>query len=143
MNNGVFVKEGIIIPYHELEITTSRSGGSGGQHVNKTDSRITVRWNIKNTFVFTEENKTLLLKNLYSRLTNDGDLIINSSQSRSQQQNRDVALAQLAYLVRKALYVPKKRIATGVSKAKKEARLESKARRSTIKKMRIVKRFDD
>ena len=142
MKNELPVKNGIVIPGHELEITTSRAGGPGGQHVNKTDTRITVRWNVLKTTVLDEQQKERVMQNLQSRLTNDGDLIIHNSASRSQEQNKQMALTQLAAEVRKALYVPKKRMATRVSRAAKESRLQSKIQRSKIKKMR-GKKFDD
>lgn len=143
MKNDVPVKNGIVIPGYELEITTSRAGGPGGQHVNKTDTRITVRWNVKNTNVLNEEQKERVLQNLQSRLTSEGDLIIHNSTSRSQQKNRESALDQLAIEVRKGLYVPKKRMATRVSKTAKESRLRAKSVRGTIKKMRSKKIQDD
>lgn len=136
MNSNLFIKSGITIPEHELDITTSRSGGAGGQHVNKTDTRITVRWNVKNTQALTEEQKIRILEKLHNRLTAEGDLIIHNSVSRSQQQNKKNALANLAATIREALFIPKKRIATKVSKALKEARLKSKTHRGSIKKMR-------
>lgn len=133
----------ITIPEHEIEITASRSGGAGGQHVNKTSSRITVRWNVKNSSVLTDEQKARVLEKLQSRLTTEGDLIIHNSTSRSQQHNKKMALAQLEREVRKALHVPKKRMATRMSKAVKEARLQSKARRSAIKKFRGSRDYDE
>ena|SRR5579872_6049655 len=136
MKNDLFIKNGITIPEHELVITASRSGGAGGQHVNKTDTRITVRWNIKNSSALTDEQKQRIVEKLQSRITEDGDLIVHNSESRSQQQNKKNALANLAAIIRNALHVAKKRIATKIPKALKEARLRSKARRSTIKKMR-------
>jgi ribosome-associated protein len=139
MADDVYVQYGIIIPGHELEITASRSGGAGGQHVNKTSTRITVRWNIKNTQALTEEQKHRIAQNLAASLTNEGDLIIHNSESRSQQQNKQLALAQLARMIAKALYVPKKRIATKASKQKKEERLQHKTKRSVVKKMRSKK----
>jgi ribosome-associated protein len=139
MKYDVAIKNGIVIPDHELEITASRAGGPGGQHVNKTDSRITVRWNIKNTVALSDEQKARVLGNLQSRLAGDGDFIVHNSASRSQQQNKEMALEQLAQEVRKALHVPKKRMPTRVSKAVKEARLRSKTHRSETKKMRSKK----
>jgi len=133
----------MVIPGYEIEVTASRAGGPGGQHVNKSDTRITVRWNARNTGALNENQKERVLKNLQSRLTSDGDLIIHDSSSRSQQQNKKNALKRLAQVVRKALYVPKKRMATRVSKAVKESRLREKKRRGKIKKMRSKKIQDD
>lgn len=143
MKNDLPVKNGIIIPGYEIELVSSRSGGAGGQHVNKTDTRITVRWNVKNTIAFNEEQKNRLLENLKSRLTTDGDLIIHNSESRSQQQNREMALMRLAQEVRNALYVPKKRMATRISRATKESRFREKTHRSKIKKIRSMKYQED
>ncbi len=141
--DDVPIKNGIVIPGYELEITASRSGGAGGQHVNKTNSRITVRWNVAKTSVLNEDQKRLVLQNLQAELTQDGDLIVHQSVSRSQQQNKQAALAQLAYKVNKALYVPKKRIKAPVPKALKEARLAAKKQRSALKSMRSKKFHDD
>lgn len=137
------VKNGIVIPGQELEITASRAGGPGGQHVNKSSTRITVRWNVSTTGALTPEQKELVLQKLQSRLTNEGDLIVHNSASRSQQQNKEMALARLAQEVRNALHVPKKRMATRLSRAKKEARLQTKTHRSDIKKMRSKKIYDE
>ncbi len=139
MKNGVAVKNGIVIPENEFEITASRSGGAGGQHVNRTDTRITVRWNVPQTIALDDIEKDRVLRNLQGKLTSEGDLIIHNSATRSQQQNKENALAQLANIVRKALYVPKKRLGTRVSKAVKEKRLRIKKRQSEIKKMRSKK----
>ncbi len=136
MKNDLPIKNGIVIPGDEIEITASRAGGPGGQHVNKTGTRITVRWNVQKTSALDGEQKERVLKNLQARLTSEGDLIIHSSTSRSQQQNKKIALTHLAEQVRKALYVPKKRRPTRISEAKKESRLRAKAFRSAIKKMR-------
>jgi len=140
--NDIPIKNGISIPYHELEITTSRAGGPGGQHVNKTETRITIRWNVKETSALSENLKELVLKNLESRLTADGVLVIHNSESRSQLQNKKNALENLATIVRKALFVPKKRMKTRVPKKEKERRLKEKKRRGEIKKGRS-KKFDE
>src|SRR5437773_11926962 len=116
MKNDLFIKNGITIPEHELIISTSRSGGAGGQHVNKTETRITVRWNIKTTVALSDEQKNYLLEKLQSQLTSEGDIVVHNSESRSQQQNKKNALNNLAATIRNGLHVPKKRVATKVSK---------------------------
>lgn len=142
MSSDIFMQEEIIIPEHELEISTSRSGGAGGQHVNKTESKVTVRWNIKTSNAITDEQKARIIKNLGTRLTENGDFIIHSSESRSQQHNRMAALKRLEKEIKKALHVPKKRMKTRVSKQAKEARLQEKKYRSSIKKLRS-RSFDE
>ena len=139
MKHDLHVKNGIVIPDHELEITTSRAGGPGGQHVNRTDTRVTVRWNVQNSIALTPEQQRRVLQNLQSRLTTEGDLLVSNCVSRSQQQNKDAAFAQLAQEISKALYVPKTRMKTRVSRAAKEKRLHEKSRRGDIKKMRSFK----
>lgn len=137
------VKEGIIIPEHELEITTSRAGGPGGQHVNKSDTRITVRWNVPSTRALDEAQKSRILQKLQSQLTAEGDIIIHNSSSRSQQHNKQNALDQLAYTIRKALHVPKKRMKSIAPRSAQESRLRAKSVRSMVKKLRNKKSFDE
>lgn len=138
MKEEVVIKNGIAIPAHEIIITASRAGGPGGQHVNKTSTKITLRWNIPSSNALTEEQKTLILTNLAAELTNEGDIIIHHSSSRSQQQNKKLAIDLLITKIRRALYVPKKRIKTKVSKSAQEKRLHSKRQHSLIKKMRKI-----
>lgn len=139
MKTDLHIKNGIVIPGYEIEITTSRSGGPGGQHVNKTETRITIRWNVKKSMALTEQQKERVINNLKDQLTQDGDLIIHNASSRSQQQNKEMALSKLSLLIRKALYVPKKRLKTQMPKSIKESRLKSKKYHSEIKKMRSKK----
>ena len=94
---------------------------------------------MRQTTVLSEEQKERVLFNLQAQLTSEGDLIVHNNASRSQQQNKKNALANLAQTVRKALFVPKKRIETKVSKSVKEARLRVKKSRSMVKKMRSKK----
>lgn len=139
MEDGLRIKNGLFIPLSELDIAASRSGGAGGQHVNKTNTRITVRWNVSTTKVLSEQQKERILQKLATRLTNEGDLVIHSGGLRSQQQNRENALAVLSDLVRRALHVPKKRIKTKVPRSAKEGRLQTKSRRAQVKKLRQIK----
>lgn len=144
MNDGIVVNERIIIPYAELEITTSRSSGAGGQHVNKTDTRVTLRWNIPGSSAVTSEQKQLLLMHLAPKITKDGDLLISKSESRSQAQNKKSAFAQLVRDIRYALRPTKERIETDITHAARERRKESKMKRKQIKQFRKrPKDFED
>ena len=132
----LYFKNGTFIPEHELEIIASRSGGPGGQHVHKTSTRITVRWNVKNTTAFSPEEKELLLQKLQHEITCEGNILVSNSSSRSQRQNKEMALQQLAHTIKKALFVPKKRKKHIISYTEKEKRLHEKKNRSFLKKQR-------
>lgn len=139
MKENIFIQDDIIIPGNEIEISASRSGGPGGQHVNKTSSRITVRWNIAQSSALSQEQKDRLIASLGSALTKESELIIHTSTSRSQQQNKQLALELLAQKVRDGLRVKKKRQKMKVSKAAKQARMQTKKKRSMIKQLRSKK----
>ncbi len=143
MEDDLRVKENVIIPGSELDVAASRSGGAGGQHANKTSTRITLRWNVQTTTALTDEQKIRVLEKLHHKLTTDGDLIIHNSESRSQQHNRDYARKRLADEIRTALYVPKKRMATRPHKSAVEKRLHAKSIRGAVKKMRNKRIAED
>jgi len=140
--NLLAVNEALSIPRSELDVRVSRSSGAGGQHVNKTSSRVEIFWNIPGSRALDEEQRARLLGRLSSRLTTDGSIRVVASDMRSQTRNRELAEERLADLVRRALIVPKKRRATKPTKASREARLESKKRHSTKKAERRKKSFD-
>jgi ribosome-associated protein len=142
MNDDISVKNDVVIPGHEIEIRTSRSGGSGGQHVNKTNTRITLRWNIEKTSALDDIQKQRVRERLAGELTHEGDIVIHNSESRSQMHNKKAARTSLGKKIAKALYVKKRRMKTVVSLASKEARIKNKKRRSEIKTMRSKKFID-
>ena len=134
--NLLAVNESLSIPRTELDIRVSRSSGAGGQHVNKTSSRVEIFWNIVGSRALSEEQRGRLLDKLASRLTTEGSIRVVASDMRSQSRNRELAEERLAELVRRALIVPRKRKATKPTRAAKEARLDSKKRHSTKKRDR-------
>jgi ribosome-associated protein len=140
--NILAVNESLAIPRGELDVRVSRSSGAGGQHVNKTSSRVEIFWNARTSQAVTEEQRSLLLSRLQSKLTTDGSVRVVASDMRSQSRNREIAEERLAELVRRALVVRRKRKATKPTRAAKEARLESKKRHSRKKDERRTRSFD-
>lgn len=136
MADDLVINDRLTIPESELEITASRSSGPGGQHVNKTDTRIQVRWNLEGSAVLSDNQRRLLLNNLSTRVTEAGDILITSDTHRSQRRNREDALQRLAALLREALIPPKPRKKTRPSRAAREKRIQEKKQRSQVKKTR-------
>jgi len=134
--NLLAVNESVSIPRTELDVRVSRSSGAGGQHVNKTSSRVEIFWNIAGSRAVSEEQRARLREKLASRLTTEGSIRVVASDMRSQSRNRELAEERLAEMVRRALIVPRKRKATKPTRAAKEARLDSKKRHSTKKRDR-------
>lgn len=124
----------------EVIFKTSRSGGKGGQNVNKVSSKVELVFNITNSYFFTEEQKALLQERLTHRLDTEGNLHIVSQEDRSQLLNKQRTVIKLVDLLTKCLHVQKKRKPTKVPKAVIEKRLTNKLLTSQKKKDR--KRFD-
>ena len=124
---------------HELSYKTSRSSGSGGQNVNKVETSVTVMWKLEDSTVFTESEKEKILFKLKNKINAEGILQTTVSESRTQLQNKKIAIEKIQELVNKSLIVPKKRIATKPSRAKVEKRLESKKKLSEKKENRKFK----
>ncbi|MBS1509133.1 MAG: aminoacyl-tRNA hydrolase [Bacteroidetes bacterium] len=120
----------------ELEFTTSRSSGPGGQNVNKVNSKVTLRWNVKQSAVLTPEEKELLLQKLSSRLTSDGEILLSAQDKRSQLQNKEEVIVKLENLLQSAQAKKKKRKPTRPSKGAVQSRLDKKKKHSDKKKNR-------
>ncbi len=136
------VNDALSIPRSELDVRVSRSSGAGGQHVNKTSSRVEIFWNIPASRALSDEQRARLLDKLSTRLSTEGSIRVVASDMRSQSRNRDLAEERLVELVRRSLMVPRKRKPTRPTRAAKEARLHSKKRHSNKKRDRTDKSFD-
>jgi ribosome-associated protein len=125
----------------ETTYKASRSGGKGGQHVNKVSSKVELLFSVTNSALFTDEEKELLNTKLQSRFNKDGLIQVICDIERSQYLNRELALERLIMLLTHALHIPKLRKPTKVSKAAKAARLQSK-KINSVKKEGRRKSFD-
>lgn len=141
-DNSLPVNESVSIPRDELDVRVSRSSGAGGQHVNKTSSRVEIFWNVLSSRALNDEQRARLREKLATRLTSDGSIRVVASDMRSQSRNRELAEKRLAELIARSLVIPKKRKPTRPTKAAKEARLESKRRHSSKKRDRSERSFD-
>ena len=127
--------EKVVIPWTEIEWTATRSSGAGGQHVNKTNSAVQLRFSIQNS-TLTELQKSKLLVRLKSRIIGDDEILIRIEDQRDQKSNKDRAYDLLNRMINLALIDPKKRIATRPKKSAIRKRLNDKKRNSEIKKGR-------
>jgi ribosome-associated protein len=130
---GVPVVAGVQIPWSELTLRAITGGGPGGQHVNRSATRIVLTWHPGRSTALTEAQRAQVTARLGSRLEADGTLRIVAGEHRSQQQNRGAALERLQRLVARALVVPPVRRATRPTRGSVERRLASKRERSARK----------
>jgi len=123
----------------ELEEKFVRSSGPGGQNVNKVSTAVQLRFNVANSENLPQRVKSKILQSGDSRLTKDGALVLVAESFRTQEANRKDVLDRLVEIIRKAAFIPKKRIATKPSLGAKRRRMDSKTKRGTIKKIRSGK----
>lgn len=141
-DDALDVAPGVCIPLHEIMVQAISGGGPGGQHVNKSATRIALQWNVRTTRALREDQRERVLAKLGSRLDSDGAVRIVAGEYRSQQQNRRAALERLQELVARALIVPRVRRATKPTRGSIEQRLTSKKRQGARKQERR-RDFDD
>jgi ribosome-associated protein len=131
------------IPERELIFSYARSGGKGGQNVNKVNTKVVLLWYPAASSVFSAAEKARLFASplMQARLNQDGAVVIHDESTRSQDQNRSYAIDRLDELVERALRVPKRRVPTRPGRGAKERRLKGKQRQKVRKQER--KKYED
>lgn len=124
------------IPEDELRFRAVRAGGPGGQHVNKTSTKVDLAWDVGQSDSLSDPDKRRVMEKLTNRIDAQGVLHVTSGGRRSQLQNRESAIRRANELVTKALHVPKPRKRTRPSRRAKANRLAAKKRRSALKEQR-------
>jgi ribosome-associated protein len=133
---GLLIANGLVIPQADLSFTMARSSGPGGQHVNKTETKVTLSFDLAGTSALNEEQKAVLRESLATRINKAGELRVSSQRHRSQKSNREAAIERFTDLVRQALEPRRERKATRVPKKAQKKRLEEKRRTAEKKKGR-------
>jgi ribosome-associated protein len=136
MAADIIISPGLAIPAGELTVRTSRASGPGGQHVNTTDTRVQLQWNVRTSRALDEAQRERLLTRLASRLTGEGVLSVACETHRGQRRNLNEARVRLAALIESALRTHRPRTRTARSRAGHERRLQRKHRRAAIKRLR-------
>jgi ribosome-associated protein len=126
---------GIRVPDAELSFSFARSGGPGGQNVNKVSSKVILRWNVGASTV-PQPVKQRFMQAYANRINDAGELVLDCDETRSQHQNRELVVARLRDMLSKVARPPKKRIPTRPGKAVKKRRRESRERQSQKKSLR-------
>ena len=135
-DEGVRVSSRLVIPWSELSITSARSGGPGGQNVNKVESKIVLRFDVASSIALGPTRRARLQQRLASRMTTSGELVLHVSQHRERKRNLDEAAERLAAILREALAPVAKRIPTKPTRGSKKRRRAAKERQSERKRDR-------
>ena len=139
----IFINDQLQIPTSELRYRTSRSSGPGGQHVNRSETRVELVWDVRQSPSLNVDQRRRLLDALHNRIDKEGVLHLTSAESRSQERNRAAVTTRFADMVRAALKPQKERKKLRISRAAKQRRLKEKRWRSEKKRLRAPVREDE
>jgi ribosome-associated protein len=136
LGDHVVVNQDLAIPVSELQFRFSRSGGPGGQHVNRSETRVELLFDVRTSPSLTDDQRQRLLLRLRTHLDTDGVLHVVASETRSQSENRARSVARFQRILAGALRRHKRRVPTAPTAASRERRLSAKRARSRVKQAR-------
>jgi ribosome-associated protein len=139
----ISVIAGLDIPDEEIVFTASRSGGPGGQNVNKVSTRVTLLFDIDRSAALRPDQRQRIRSKLATRISKAGILTVTSQRTRSQEMNRADALERFVTLLRDALHVERARVPTRVPRAAHNRRIEEKRKRTSVKSLRSRKGLEE
>lgn len=135
-DNSLQITSELVLPLSELQYRFSRSGGPGGQHVNKSETQVELLWDVSGSPSLTETQRALLMQTLANRIDGEGMLHLVASDTRSQERNRQAVTERFVHLLATALRPRRRRRPTGIPRAERARRAEQKKRHSIIKRLR-------
>ncbi len=138
----IVITGSLAVPSSEINFRTSRSGGPGGQNVNKVESRVELLFDVEHSATLTEDQRRKILAKLKNKIDSNGVLHVTSQTSRSQWENKETAVQEFVRLLKLSLKTAKKRVPTRPSKTAKEKRLKKKKIHSETKRLRQRSVFD-
>ena len=143
MEHKIKIHNRLSIPEHELRFRFARSGGPGGQHVNKAATKVELLFDIRNSQSLSDSQRERIEKKLKNRISSEGILSVEVQDTRSQVKNREIAIARFREILAEALKTRRKRVSTSPPVKAREKRLQEKKKRSEVKKLRRKNGMDD
>ncbi len=143
MEHKIKIHNRLSIPEHELRFRFARSGGPGGQHVNKAATKVELLFDIRNSQSLSDSQRERIERKLKNRISSEGILSVEVQDTRSQVKNREIAIARFREILAEALKTRRKRVSTSPPVKAREKRLQEKKKRSEVKKLRRKNGMDD